>query len=225
MEPYTRAYLQFLMAAAGSGPHAEAFVFATRLTRLTRALASRNPERAIRRAAQAAPDWSSGTRIGDALKTFNDRHGRRGMARGAVVVILSDGWERGDPLVVGREMARLARLANRIVWVNPRVSATGFSVRAGGMVAALPYCDALVSGHSVDALGEVVEAIAADSLERTPSPSDAHPAPAGEDGDQDEPWASATPVTGSSVAMPSGHGPSKGNTTPGWVTDEPGRDG
>src|SRR5262249_47567979 len=95
MEPYARAYLQFLASAAGSGPNAEAFVFATRLTRLTRALASRHPERAIQRAAAAAPDWSSGTRIGGALKTFNDRHGRRGMARGAVVVILSDGWERG----------------------------------------------------------------------------------------------------------------------------------
>ena len=125
MEPYARAYLQFLTCAAGSGPNAEAFVFATRLTRLTRALASRNPERAIQRAATSAPDWSSGTRIGDALKTFIDRHGRRGMARGAVVVILSDGWERGDPALVGREMARLARLAHRIVWVNPRVSATG----------------------------------------------------------------------------------------------------
>ena len=138
MEPYARAYLQFLTCAAGSGPNAEAFVFATRLTRLTRALASRNPERAIQRAAAAAPDWSSGTRIGDALKAFNDRHGRRGMARGAVVVILSDGWERGDPMLVGREMERLARLAHRIVWVNPRVSASAFSVRAGGMVAALP---------------------------------------------------------------------------------------
>ena len=161
MEPYARAYLQFLTCAAGSGPDAEAFVFATRLTRLTRALASRSPERAIQRAAAAAPDWSSGTRIGDALKAFNDRHGRRGMARGAVVVILSDGWERGDPALVGREMERLARLAHRIVWVNPRVSASAFSVRAGGMVAALPHCDALVSGHSFAALDEVVEAIGA----------------------------------------------------------------
>ena len=161
MEPYARAYLQFLTCAAGSGPHAEAFVFATRLTRLTRALAGRHPERAIQRAAAAAPDWSSGTRIGDALKKFNDRHGRRGMARGAVVVILSDGWERGDPMLVGREMERLARLAHRIVWVNPRVSASAFSVQAGGMVAALPHCDALVSGHSFAALGEVADAIGA----------------------------------------------------------------
>jgi uncharacterized protein len=212
MEPYARAYLQFLTCAAAAGPDAEAFVFATRLTRITRALASRNPERAIQRAAAAAPDWSSGTRIGDALKAFNDRHGRRGMARGAVVVILSDGWERGDPDLVGREMGRLARLAHRIVWVNPRMVASGFTVRAGGMVAALPHCDALVSGHSFEALGEVVEAIGAGAWDEIPQQGE----PAA---DGDEEWASATPVPGSSVAMPSGHGPSKGNTTPGWVTD------
>ncbi len=216
MEPYARAYLQFLTCAVGSGPNAEAFVFATRLTRLTRALASRNPERAIQRAAAAAPDWSSGTRIGDALKTFNDRHGRRGMARGAVVVILSDGWERGDPKLVGQEMERLGRLAHRIVWVNPRVGADAFSVRSGGMVAALPHCDALVSGHSFQALGEVAEAIGAESWEHVPA------IPPVADTEDDEPWGSATPVPGSSVAMPSGHSPSRGNTTPGWVTDEPG---
>ena len=211
MEPYARAFLQFLTSAAGSGPDAEAFAFATRLTRLTRALASRNPERAIQRAAAAAPDWSSGTRIGDALKAFNDRHGRRGMARGAVVVILSDGWERGDPEHVRVQMQRLARLAHRIVWVNPRVSARDFAVRAGGMTAALPYCDAFVSGHSFRALGEVVDAIGGAPAEAVPEVE-----PAAEP----ETWASATPVAGSSVAMPSGHGPSRGNTTPGWVTDE-----
>jgi uncharacterized protein len=211
MEPYARAYLQFLTCAAGSGPNAEAFVFATRLTRITRALASRSPERAIQRAAAAAPDWSSGTRIGDALRAFNDRHGRRGMARGAVVLILSDGWERGEPHLVGREMERLARLAYRIVWVNPRVSASGFSPRAGGMAAALPHVDALVSGHSLDALAEVADAIAAPrGAWKTPDPP--APEPAGEE----EPWGSATPVPGSSVAMPSGYSPSRGHTTPGW---------
>jgi hypothetical protein len=199
MEPYARAYLQFLTCAAGGHQDAEAFVFATRLTRLTRALSSRNPERAIARAAAAAPDWSSGTRIGDALKAFNDRRGRRGMARGAVIVILSDGWERGDPVLVGREMERLARLAHRIVWVNPRVSAGGFSVQAGGMVAALPHCDALVSGYSLEALGEVVDAIAAESRDR-PRPVAVSAEPTAEP----EPWASATPVAGSSVAMPTG---------------------
>jgi hypothetical protein len=216
MEPYARAYLQFLTCAAGSGPNAEAFVFATRLTRLTRALSSRNPERAIQRAAATAPDWSSGTRIGDALRTFNDRHGRRGMARGAVIVIISDGWERGDPQLVGREMERLGRLAYRIIWVNPRVSAREFSVQAGGMLAALPHCDAIVSGHSYEALGEVVDAIrdcaAIPAAQRIRAAVVEDPV--------EEPWASATPVAGSSVAMPSGHGPSRGNTTAGWVTDE-----
>jgi uncharacterized protein with von Willebrand factor type A (vWA) domain len=219
MEPYARAYLQFLTCAAGAGPNAEAFVFATRLTRLTRALAGRHPERAIQRAAAAAPDWSSGTRIGDALKKFNDTHGRRGMARGAVVVILSDGWERGDPMLVGREMERLARLAHRIVWVNPRVSASDFSPQAGGMAAALPHCDALVSGHSVEALNEVADAIAVESWDRRQSPMmDYKPPVVGED-EEDEPWGSATPVAGSSFAMPSGSGPSRGNTTPGWGSD------
>jgi uncharacterized protein with von Willebrand factor type A (vWA) domain len=213
MEPYARAYLQFLTCAVGSGPRAEAFVFATRLTRLTRALASRAPERAIERAAAAAPDWSSGTRIGEALKAFNDRHGRRGMARGAVIVILSDGWERGDPSLVGREMERLARLAHRIVWVNPRVSAAGFSPRTGGMAAALPHCDALVSGHSLEAIDEVLEAIGGSGPGGwLAQPGTAVPEPQPDE----EPWASATPVPGSSVAMPSGYSPSRGRTTAGW---------
>ena len=221
MEPYARAYLQLLTSAAGSGPHAEAFVFATRLTRLTRALASRSPERAIQAAAAAAPDWSSGTRIGEALQAFNDRHGRRGMARGAVVVILSDGWERGDPVLVGREMERLARLAHRIVWVNPRAGADAFSVQSRGMLAALPYCDALVSGHNFEALGAVAEAIGLESGDRSPRSAPRSRSTPADDGDEPEPWGSATPVPGSSVGMPSGHGPSRGNTTPGWVTDEP----
>jgi len=210
MEPYARAYLQFLTSAVGSGPNAEVFVFATRLTRLTRALSSRNPERAIQRAAHTAPDWSSGTRIGDALKEFNDRHGRRGMARGAVIVILSDGWERGDPALVAREMERLSRLAHKIIWVNPRVAANSFSPRAGGMNAALPYLDAFVSGHSFEALQEVVDAIAG-TADRRPPTAELEP---------EEDWGSAIPVGGSSVAMPSGYGPSRGNTTAGWVTDD-----
>ena len=136
------------------------------------------------------------------------------MARGAVVVILSDGWERGDPMLVGREMERLARLAHRIVWVNPRVGASEFSVRAGGMVAALEHCDALVSGHSFEALGEVVDAIGGGAVGGA--------AARGRAAEEEEPWASATPVPGSSVAMPSGYGPSRGNTTPGWGSDDDG---
>jgi hypothetical protein len=158
MSPYARAYL-LLLEGAARGARAETFVFATRLTRVTRALREGRAELAVDRAGAAAPDWAGGTRIGEALRAFNDRWGRRGMARGAVVVILSDGWERGDPALVGREMQRLRRLAHRIVWVNPRVAAPGFAPETGGMAAALPHVDELVSGHSVAALDEVVAAI------------------------------------------------------------------
>ncbi len=212
MEPYARAYLQFLHAARATGPYAEAFVFATRLTRLTKQLAGRNPQRAIRRATEAAPDWSSGTRIGDALKEFNDRYGRRGMARGSVIVILSDGWERGDPALVAQEMQRLSRLAYRIVWVNPRVAAAGFSPKAGGLVAALPHCDALVSGHTLKSLEEVADAIAA---ERDYDPMLATwRVPTLDDEPEEETWGVAG-TTERHVAMPSGYGPYKGNTSPG----------
>jgi len=159
MEPYARAYLHLLHGAVRAA-RADAFVFATRLSWLSRALATSNPDLALRRATAAAPDWSGGTRIGEALKAFVDDHGRRGMARGAVVVIVSDGWETGDPTLVGEQMARLARLAHRIVWVNPRRAAAGYQPLVGGMAAALPHVDAFVSGHSVAALDEVVEAIA-----------------------------------------------------------------
>ena len=159
MEPYSRAYLQLLHSAVG-GARAEAFVFATRLSRVTRALRTTNPDLALRRAALAAPDWSGGTRIGAALKQFNDQHGRRGLVRGAVVVIVSDGWERDDPALIGREMERLRRLAHRVIWVNPRVASPRFQPLAGGMKAAIPFIDTLVSGHSVDALDELLAAIA-----------------------------------------------------------------
>jgi uncharacterized protein with von Willebrand factor type A (vWA) domain len=215
MEAYARVYLQFLAAGGRCGPGAEAFVFATRLTRVTRSLRTRSPQAAIARAAAAAPDWSSGTRIGEALKTFNDRHGRRGMARGAVIVIISDGWERGDPGMVAVEMERLARLAHRIVWVNPRVAASGFAPRAAGMRAALEHCDALLSGHTLRALHDVVDAIGVSGAVTGPAAS-TRGLPDDEALLEEEPWPSATPVDGSSVAMPSGYGPSRGHTTPGW---------
>jgi hypothetical protein len=122
-------------------------------------------------------------------------------------VILSDGWERGEPALVAREMERLSRLAYRIVWVNPRAASASFQPRVGGMAAALPFIDALVSGHSLEALGEVAGAIAAERSGKLQ---------ALEPEEEPEPWASATPVAGSSVAMPSGYGPSRGRTTPGW---------
>jgi uncharacterized protein len=158
MEPYARAYLQLLHSAVG-GARAEAFVFATRLTRLTRALETRHPDLALQRAGQAAPDWSGGTRIGAAVKAFTDGYGRRGMARGAVVVIVSDGWERDDPALLGQQMERLARLAYRIVWVNPRRANPRYEPLVGGMAAALPHVDAFVSGHSAAALDQVLDAI------------------------------------------------------------------
>jgi uncharacterized protein len=155
MEPYARAYLQLLWGMAAR-THAEVFVFGTRLTRLTRALRNANPDLALERAAALMPDWSGGTRIGPALREFMDLHGRRGMARGAIVLIVSDGWERDDPTMLARQMSQLRRHAHRIVWANPRAAAPGFAPLAGGMAAALPYLDAFISGHSIDALAEVV---------------------------------------------------------------------
>ncbi|CAN5436244.1 VWA domain-containing protein [soil metagenome] len=158
MEAYSRAYL-YLLHGAVRATDAEAFVFATRLHRLTRALAATQPELALRRAEAAAPDWSGGTRIGEALQRFNDGWARRGLARGAVVVIVSDGWESGTVDLLEREMSRLSRLAYRIVWVNPRKQSGRFTPSTAGMSAALPYVDAFVSGHSLGAFDEVLAAI------------------------------------------------------------------
>jgi len=159
MEPYARAMLQLLYCAAG-GAQAEVFTFATRLTRLTGTLAHARPVVALKEAGQAAPDWLGGTRIGESLAEFNDSYGRRGMARGAVVVIISDGWDTGDPAVLRREMERLSRVAHRIVWVNPRTQSPEYQPLAGGMAAAWPYCDAVVSAHSLHALDDLTAALA-----------------------------------------------------------------
>ena len=160
MEAYARVYLQLLHAAV-RGARAEAFVFGTRLTRVTRVLRTRSPDLALRQAGLAAPDWSGGTRIGAALQRFLDDHGRRGMARGAVVVIVSDGWEQGDTAALAEQMARLGRLAHRVVWVNPRAASPRYEPLVAGMAAARPYVDTFVSGHSLAALDEVVAAIGA----------------------------------------------------------------
>lgn len=161
MEPYARIFVALLQGAVATAG-AEAFVFSTRLTRLTRQLALRDPDEALARAAVAAPDWAGGTRIADSIRHFVDEHGRRGLARGAVVVIFSDGWAQEDPGQVAVQMARLRRLAHRIIWVNPRKSAPDYRPLAGGMAAALPYCDDFVSGHSYTALAEVAAAIRGD---------------------------------------------------------------
>ena len=159
MEPYARAMLQLLYCAAG-GAEAEVFTFATRLTRLTGTLAHVRPGVALQQAGLAAPDWLGGTRIGASIAEFNNSYGRRGMARGAVVVIISDGWDTGDPELLRREMERLSRVAHRIVWVNPRTQSPEYQPLAGGMAAAWPYCDAVVSAHSLNALDELTAALA-----------------------------------------------------------------
>ncbi|MGE3286370.1 MAG: VWA domain-containing protein [Pseudonocardia sp.] len=160
MQPYARAMIQLLYCAAGA-VQAEVYTFATRLTRLTGALTRTTPAVALARAGELAPDWAGGTRIGESLRTFNDTAGMRGAARGAVVLICSDGWDGGDPAVLGAEVARLARVAYRIVWANPRSRRPGFAPLTGGMAAAWPHCDAVVSAHSLDALGELLAALAA----------------------------------------------------------------
>ena len=116
---------------------------------------SRDPNRAIERTAQRVEDWSGGTRLGEGLRSFNDQWGIRGMARGAIVVILSDGWDRGDPEVLSSQMARLHRVAYKIVWVNPLKVTPGYAPLARGMAAALPYVDDFVEGHSIDAMEEL----------------------------------------------------------------------
>jgi hypothetical protein len=160
MEPYARALLRFLHVAVAGGSRVEAFAMGTRLTRLTRQLSGRDPDAALRDAAAAVVDWSGGTRLGADLRAFNDRWGVRGIARGAVVVILSDGWDRGDPAVLGAEMARLGRVAYRVVWVNPLKASPGYAPLARGMAAALPYVDDFVEGHSVASLEKLVEVVA-----------------------------------------------------------------
>jgi len=160
MEPYARAILRFLHAAVAGRARVEAFALGTRLTRITRELSSRDPDAALAAAAGRVPDWSGGTRLGAGIREFNDRWGVRGMARGAVVVVVSDGWDRGDPEQLGEQMARLARVAHRVVWVNPLKASPGFAPLAGGMAAALPHVDEFVEGHSLASLEHLAQVIA-----------------------------------------------------------------
>jgi uncharacterized protein len=156
MQPYARMLLHYVHAAVAARRQVEAFAFGTRLTRITRELAERDPDRALARAAAAGGDWSGGTRIGDALAELNREHGRR-VGRGAVVVVLSDGWDRGEPEIVADEAARLSRTAHRLIWLNPLKADPRYEPLARGMAAALPHVDALLSGHSVASLEELAE--------------------------------------------------------------------
>jgi hypothetical protein len=163
MEPYSRALVRFLHAAVVGRGRIEAFALGTRMTRITRELSSRDPDAALARAARSVPDWSGGTRLGEGLRAFNDQWGVRGMARGSVVVILSDGWDRGDPALLAEQMQRLQRVAYRIVWVNPLKASPGYAPLAAGMAAALPYVDEFVEGHSLDSLQKLAEVISRSS--------------------------------------------------------------
>ena len=161
MSPYADVLLRFAHAAVRVAPTTtEAFTVGTRLTRITRQLRLRDPEQALAAAGTAVPDWSGGTRLGEALRAFLDLWGQRGAARGAVVVIASDGWERGDAALLGEQMARLHRLAHRVVWVNPHRGKAGFAPVTAGMSAALPHLDDLVAGHTLDALHTLADVIA-----------------------------------------------------------------
>jgi hypothetical protein len=159
MEPYARAFLRFMHAAMVGRQRVEAFTLGTRLTRITRELSHRDPDKALARTSRQVADWSGGTRLGECVRMFNDRWGVRGMARGAIVVVLSDGWDRGNPEVLDEEMRRLQRVAHRVVWVNPLKVTPGYAPLARGMAAALPHVDAFVEGHSLAALERLTEVI------------------------------------------------------------------
>ena len=159
MEPYARALLRFVHAGVAGRQRVEAFTLGTRLTRVTRELSSKDPDKALRATGENVHDWSGGTRLGETLRMFNDEWGVRGMARGAIVVILSDGWDRGDPAALSEQMQRLQRIAFRTIWVNPLKVTPGYAPLARGMAAALPYVDDFVEGHSLDALEHLTKVI------------------------------------------------------------------
>jgi uncharacterized protein with von Willebrand factor type A (vWA) domain len=154
MSPYARMLLQYAQAAVAARARVEAFALGTRLTRLTLELRGRDPDAALDRAARAVVDWSGGTRIGAALGELNRTHGRR-LGRGAVVVILSDGWDRGEPELLAEEMARLRRSAHRVIWLNPLRAAPDYEPLARGMAAALPHTDHFLAGHSLRSLDQL----------------------------------------------------------------------
>jgi uncharacterized protein len=159
MQPYARAMLMFMQAAVRSGRHVEGFTLGTRLTRVTRELEGRNPDSALAAATRVVRDWAGGTRIGTNLRTLNDEWGRRGLTRGAVLVIVSDGWERGDLPGLVLEMARLRRTTHTLVWVNPLAGEPGFEPLAQGMSAALPYVDHFLPGHNLNSLSTLADVL------------------------------------------------------------------
>ena len=161
MEPYARALIRFAHATVVGRTRVEAFAIGTRLTRVTRELSSLDPDAALDAASAAVSDWSGGTRLGSTIRDFNDQWGIRGMARGAIVVILSDGWDRGDPQILSEQMERLHRVSFRQIWVNPLKHTPGYAPLAKGMAAALPHTDQFIEGHSFESLERLAEAVTA----------------------------------------------------------------
>jgi len=161
MEPYARALIRFAHATVVGRTRVEAFAIGTRLTRVTRELSSLDPDAALDAASDAVSDWSGGTRLGSTIRDFNDQWGIRGMARGAIVVILSDGWDRGDPQILSEQMERLHRVSFRQIWVNPLKHTPGYAPLAKGMAAALPHTDQFIEGHSFESLERLAEAVTA----------------------------------------------------------------
>jgi len=159
MAPYSRQLVEFAHAASRTGRRVEAFCFGTRLTRITRALAARDPSQALAHVGSAVVDWQGGTRIGESLKELLDRWGARSAIRGSVTVLCSDGLERGDPELLSRQMQRLSRLVHRLIWVNPLKGSPQYEPLARGMAASLPFVDVFLPGHdleSLEALSQVV---------------------------------------------------------------------
>jgi hypothetical protein len=157
MERYSRFMLRFAHALQRSGAPVEVFVFGTRLTRITRQLRVRSPDAALRRVADSVVDWSGGTRIGESLRQLNRRWVRRTVRSGAIVLLMSDGWERGDPAVLGREMATLRRSCHRLIWIDPLAAREGFEPATAGLQAALPHVDEFVAAASVASLTVLAE--------------------------------------------------------------------
>jgi hypothetical protein len=160
MSSYADALLRLAHRLTQGMANVETFTIGTRVTHVTRSMRIRDPERALVAAGDTVPDWSGGTRLGETLRFFLDRWGQRGMARGAVVVVFSDGWERGDASVLAEQMARLRRVAYRVVWVNPHRGKDGYEAVQTGVLAALPFCDDFVAGHSLATYAELVEVLA-----------------------------------------------------------------
>jgi uncharacterized protein len=160
MSPYARALVQFGYAAMAAGRRVEVFCFGTRLTRVTRTLRTRDPDRALHEIGRTVADWEGGTRIGESLKSLLDGWSQRAALRGAVVVLCSDGLERGDPELLRQQMARLSRFAHKVVWVNPLKGSPRYEPLARGMAAALPSVDVFLSGHNLESLSELSRTLA-----------------------------------------------------------------